>query len=362
MQSHKRPVVYWYNGTYTPGFGRQADLPAALSTLRSTAVVCRGADRDRFGWNVTVRSAEGEILLFERHFPRYFGGIERRWPAIAAAIEWCAVAPKLYKYGFRRAVLIGTTEVSSLYSLSPFRPRIFDLLDPDLNGDEKKYFGWLRKTTRRVDAFIVTAAALAEDVAHFGKSVTIVPNACHGSFLAGHSRNAERNRIAAYLGTVDQRVDLDLLAAVVELLPDVRFEIGGRVNHEYSTPITEIAKHDNVTILGPLDAEDGRRLLERASVGIIPFATGWVGDRINPVKSYEYQAAGLPVVASDIAECRELPLVDVGRDAKSFAAAICRALEERPAPWAPAMEFAQRNRWDDRAALIDASLSAFDEA
>jgi glycosyltransferase involved in cell wall biosynthesis len=130
---------------------------------------------------------------------------------------------------------------------------------------------------------------------------------------------------AVYVGTVEGRVDLDLLGVVARVMPVV--VAGGadaaRAEHLRSLP---------VTWLGAVASDRIPALLRRASVGLVPHHDTPLTRSMDPMKTLEYLAAGLPVVTTPVAdrpEHRDRVVVAEGdgfADAVLTAAALGRAL------------------------------------
>ena len=98
------------------------------------------------------------------------------------------------------------------------------------------------------------------------------------------------------------------------------------------------------------------RTLAAFDVGLIPFKRTAEIDAVNPVKLYEYLAAGLPVLASDFDEIRQYrPLVrtyvdaaDAGRAVEPLLAGVTDADERRA--------FARQHLWAEKAAQFAAEI------
>jgi len=99
----------------------------------------------------------------------------------------------------------------------------------------------------------------------------------------------------------------------------------------------------------------------------VPFRLTPMTHAIHPIKVYEYLAAGLPVVATPMAEtaAMQAPLT-LASDAAAFAAALVSACDRSGAPGGDAarsarIAWARRHTWDERferlaAALADAGV------
>jgi hypothetical protein len=217
-------------------------------------------------------------------------------------------------------------------------PTVFDVIDPDLDGGAT-VDDFLRAAARTHARFVCTAAALREDVERAGSTATVIENASR-SLLPQQAAPTGRPT-ALHLGTIDQRVDLALVAAVAELNPDVDFVIAGRVNRDRADDAADLAGLPNVQLPGEIFTG-----VPAADVGIIPFREGPVGDRINAVKMHEYLHRGIPVLATDIRECRDRPGVLIGTTAAQWS----HHLRNLPA------SVPSSATWDDRAVEVETYL------
>jgi len=100
-----------------------------------------------------------------------------------------------------------------------------------------------------------------------------------------------------FYGVLDERFDIDLLAAVADARPDWRFIMVG--------PIVKISPDDlpkraNIFYPGAASYEDLPGLLAEWDVALMPFAINDATRFISPTKTPEYLAAGKPVVSTPI--------------------------------------------------------------
>ena len=231
-------------------------------------------------------------------------------------------------------------------------------MDPDLSGDRNAFDDRLEAVVSASEAAVATAQALQEDLARFSRPATLVPNGCTGvaPTPARTGSGSFPTGAVGYLGTIDQRVDLRILVETVALLPEVTFLIGGRVNPDRADEFTALKRAPNVEYVGQISISMADQFLAGLAVGLIPFKPGWVGDRLNPVKMSEYAAHGLPIVATDIAECRSSGVVVTADDAEEMAAAIKSALgQARPSE--RSLEYAKENTWAQQAATLDGVIA-----
>jgi glycosyltransferase involved in cell wall biosynthesis len=221
----------------------------------------------------------------------------------------------------------------------------------------RSYRGLEEAMMRRVDGVIATAAVLAERARRFNRRVLLLPNgvdlARFAAPGAGSSRPAaggDRRR-AVYVGALDSWLDTARIELLARSFPQVDFVLAGPIR----IPTGWARTRPNLQLCGPVPPDRVPGLLAGADVGLIPFLDSPLTRAIHPVKLYEYLAAGLPVVASDLEEIRRIgsPAHLAGSDAgwqEAFAAALQdRRREEFVA-------FAARHDWSRRFADLCAFL------
>jgi glycosyltransferase involved in cell wall biosynthesis len=122
-----------------------------------------------------------------------------------------------------------------------------------------------------------------------------------------------------FFGVIDERLDLDLVAAMADRRPDWSFVMIG--------PVVKIApatlpQRPNIHWLGQRDYKELPSYLAHWDAGIMPFAINEATRFISPTKTPEFLAAGLPVVSTPIADVvrpyGELALAEIAGDADAF--------------------------------------------
>ncbi|MNP64339.1 putative teichuronic acid biosynthesis glycosyltransferase TuaH [compost metagenome] len=93
------------------------------------------------------------------------------------------------------------------------------------------------------------------------------------------------------------------------------------------------------------------RLLD---VCLIPFRLNPLTLATNPIKAYEYLAAGKPVISSNLPECRLMqPFVDVASSPEVFLSLAAARLSD-PGDCEARRQFALQHTWAHRAQEIEA--------
>lgn len=163
--------------------------------------------------------------------------------------------------------------------------------------------------------------------------------------------------IAGYVGNIYERLDLEIVAKAAERLPDWAFVFVGLVR----CGVDRIERCGNVHLLGMRAPESLPGYLKAFDVGLIPHRTDDFTICQNPVKLYEYLAAGLPIVSTPLPDLEPYgEVVRFARDGAAFAARIREAAEDMgPERVEARMALARGHTWSARA---DQSLRAIDAA
>jgi glycosyltransferase involved in cell wall biosynthesis len=181
------------------------------------------------------------------------------------------------------------------------------------------------------------------DTAHYAKSLKL--------------RRPHDRPVAGYVGVLDERLDLELLAELPELLPGWTLRMVG--------PVAKIDRSDlpqaaNVEYLGQVGYDDLPSIMAGFDVALMPFAMNEATKSISPTKTLEYLAAGLPVVSTPVPDvvAGYRDIVSVVDSAAAMAAACRAALTDTPAARNARLRHIRgRHEWDRIAAEMADLLS-----
>jgi glycosyltransferase involved in cell wall biosynthesis len=154
------------------------------------------------------------------------------------------------------------------------------------------------------------------------------------------------DKVAGYVGVLDERLDLRLVADLAAALPDWTVELVGPVK---KIDPDSLPTAPNLRYRGMQPYQRLPEVMAGFSVALMPFALNEATRSISPTKTLEYLAAGLPVVSTRVPDVVAdwsgvVRFADTGTE---FAAA-CRAvvddrLADRDARAAP---LRRRHEWD----------------
>jgi glycosyltransferase involved in cell wall biosynthesis len=155
--------------------------------------------------------------------------------------------------------------------------------------------------------------------------------------------------VAGYVGVIDERLDLELVADLAAALPDWELRIVGPVA---KIPTGSLPQAGNLTYPGFATYAALPEVMAGFDVALMPFALNEATRSISPTKTLEYLAAGLPVVSTRVPDVVAgfadiVQLADTGTE---FAQA-CRQAVERPSAERERLErlvrrTTRRHEWD----------------
>lgn len=155
--------------------------------------------------------------------------------------------------------------------------------------------------------------------------------------------------IIGFYGTIQDWVDLELIAAVARRRPAWTFVLLGQI----MVDVERLRALPNVHLLGRKPHEQLPAYCKAFDVGLIPYVISERMTYVNPIKLREYLSAGVPVVSTAVPEVvRHAELCTIASTAEEVEAAIARALEDRPAARQARSDAMKHETWTARVANV----------
>jgi glycosyltransferase involved in cell wall biosynthesis len=147
---------------------------------------------------------------------------------------------------------------------------------------------------------------------------------------------------------VSSKVDFDLLEDVALALPESTLLLIGPAGAGTASVLEALSRLPNVKWLGPKPYSTLPQYVAAFDVGLIPYVSNAYTNSCFPLKTYEYLAAGKPVVASGLPELSAMePDVVLADGAATFIHAIEIALGRNSvAERLRRQQFAASNSWE----------------
>ncbi|MFQ5923736.1 MAG: glycosyltransferase, partial [Anaerolineales bacterium] len=220
---------------------------------------------------------------------------------------------------------------------------------------------WYQKDFERhvvstADLVTAVSASLRSRMESLGREdVTLVPNGWpEGIEDKGRKLPLERGEVTlGYFGYLSEAwFDWRLVKEIADRRPSWRFYLvgyGGDWPQRNSMP-------ENVSLLGQRPQDDLAALAANWDVGIVPFKEGLVAADADPIKTYEYLAMGLPVVASGLTpSLTSQAFVKAAHGPEDFIEKVVQATQESAESREERRAFVENSTWSAR---VDSLLAA----
>ncbi|WP_237565908.1 glycosyltransferase [Ornithinimicrobium cerasi] len=190
-----------------------------------------------------------------------------------------------------------------------------------------------RRLLEHVDVVVVCSRALQSKTAG-SKSTVLIPNAvdtCAYAQIHARPNDLPKGPYALYVGTLHRdRLDIGLCIETAKAVRGVgELLLLGPIALE-NAEVNALAE-GGVQLLGRRPASSVPAYLQHAAVLVVPHVQSDFTESLDPIKAYEYQASGRPVVATAVPGFRDSdsPLVHV-RSGAGFPPMVASLLTDPP--------------------------------
>ena len=229
--------------------------------------------------------------------------------------------------------------------------------------DARETFAAETELLRRVDCVFAVNPALVDAKRRLNPRTHLALHGVeHGLFARALDRSEPvpddiarlPGPVLGYYGTLEDWVDLELIAEVARRRPDWSIVLIGRV----AVDTRSLDELDNVHLLGRRPHTALPDYCRGFDVGLIPYRVDARTPFVNPIKLREYLSAGLPVVSTPLDEAlRYAADCAVAGTPDEFVAAVERALEDDTPDAREARSDAMKaESWERRAGSIRRSI------
>ncbi len=216
----------------------------------------------------------------------------------------------------------------------------------------------------KVDVVLTTAEVLFEKFKAYNPRTFLIKNAVDISRYSRSSQHSDAtlekkldavrpSKIIGYQGGISVWFDFELMEEVIGNNPDLFFLCAGMVDVRVRREFGRLSRNRNFHYVGAVNPDALPFILSKIDVGIIPFRINDLIRAVNPIKLYEYLAAGKPVVASPMIEVMRYEangVVATANDPLSFSKALreMAAQSADPVMRERRLQIARENSWECR--------------
>jgi glycosyltransferase involved in cell wall biosynthesis len=198
-----------------------------------------------------------------------------------------------------------------------------------------------RELAGRADLVVVTSPTLYDSKSGLNEHLVLVPNAVdYEAFAAVVTRQAAApaemagigSPLAGYVGAVNDKLDLAMLARVAEQCEDWSFLLVGPVSitdEEGKRALQTLGALPNVHLLGRRPVQEVPLYIHACDVCLLPYRVNEWTRNIDSLKLYEYLACGKPIVATDVPTAQRFSsVVRIAKSDSELIASIQAAISE----------------------------------
>jgi glycosyltransferase involved in cell wall biosynthesis len=215
----------------------------------------------------------------------------------------------------------------------------------------------------RADLVIVCSEALERSRRDRCRRIMLLPNGVEAKryedVCTPPAARVWPQPVFGYTGTMHQdRTDAQIILDLARAFPQGSVVLVGP-DHWNDQQRKLLKTQKNVFMPGPVPYRKIPETMAQFDVCIVPHVETHFTDSLNPLKLWEYLAAGKPIVSTNVAGFRTYPhLCRIASGPVAFIAACRDALEERGELRAARLAEAQPHTWDAR---VDDLLEKFEE-
>lgn len=215
---------------------------------------------------------------------------------------------------------------------------VFDALDnwtkhPEVRdgvSDNERGYDMLKE---KADIIFTNSVALKDFMTGAKSQVYCIPNGVSPDVFKENSNNDVpgdmkyiKKPVIGYAGKLAQRIDIELIKYLAEKMKEASFVLVGPVLNK--SWVYSLYRLKNVYLLGDKHYTLLPQYLNAFDICTIPHNTGELENDGDPIKLYEYLAAGKPVVTTDIAGVDEFKdVITIARNREEFYEGLKRILK-----------------------------------
>lgn len=219
---------------------------------------------------------------------------------------------------------------------SIFKKSVFDTVD-DWRY-HSVFYAWkklLNKNYKYIAFKADTIFGVSRALAHtfdkeWRRNIDVISNGVEYIKNGEELKRKHAAKIVVYLGTLENRIDIALLQKMASEHRDKRFVFIGPIWSTVKKSLdVALSRYSNCKFLGRMPYFKATQYLLSCDVGIVPHKRTTFTSSNDPLKIYDYLAAGLPVVTTqEVVDKSINELLYLSKNTEEFSKNITRAFKE----------------------------------
>ncbi|MFC0442669.1 glycosyltransferase [Aeromonas media] len=249
----------------------------------------------------------------------------------------------------------------TLVASMPANYIVYDCMDyhPGFSTNSDIMHQQEQKLLHDSDLVITTSGRLSDYIAEVRENC-VIRNGAEVAFFSSKTDQklySTERRVVGYYGAISEWFDMDLVIASAQAYPEWDFLLVGST---FGCDISEAEKISNIHFAGEVPYKDLLGYLNSFDICTIPFKLVELTLCTNPVKVYEYLAAGKPVVATAMPEVVLIDnMVHIGKNKEHYLEQLAIAMAEvgDDSLACHRSEWANQHDWKSRADQLTEEIS-----
>lgn len=216
--------------------------------------------------------------------------------------------------------------------------KIFDAVDnwiehPAYSNFQEELKQNYETISKEADLIFTVSEALLE-IFHKKPSAYFIPNGVDHKHFSQQACDQQivpqsDKPIIGYHGVIQSRINFSIIDNLAKLHPEYNFVFMGPVWKEVTKSVNALKEYENVNFLSPVHYNKLPAAIACFDVCIIPHQIDSLTESMNPLKNYEYLAAGKPIISTAVAGAEQFQdLMKLAVTAQDFSKKINEALAE----------------------------------
>lgn len=209
---------------------------------------------------------------------------------------------------------------------------VFDAIDNWLYHPQMKDKALIKKNYKFVDAHAELVTTVSEALTHTfptNQNVHWLANGVDRDYFSGAIKTSLDDHITVgYVGKIQDRVDFDLVEDCLKQYPFVEFIFIGPAFSQKEKIKQLDQNYKNITFTGDVHYSKLPEAMKDMDIAIIPHKVDQLTSSMNPLKLYEYLAAGKPVVTTKVAGTDDISQFVFSASRESFVEVLGNIITE----------------------------------